>query len=442
MQSIREISVIRGSSDCMPHADLPPWLWPRAAYIHVPFCAHHCGYCDFAVVAGKDHLADRYLNALEREITTLREPQPVETIFLGGGTPTHLSVEQLHWLLGIIQHWFPVARPESSKGVAGAQNTPVEDSGRATFRSKGVAGAKSTPVEDSGRATLEFTVEANPATLTAEKIAVLAEHGVNRLSLGGQSFQPHVLRVLERDHQPADVARAVEQARTRIPQVSIDLIFGVPGQTLAQWRVDLQRGIELGVDHLSTYGLTYEKGTPLWKQREAGEVQAADEELERAMYELAMDLLPAAGFEQYEISNFARLGRRSRHNQVYWANHAYFGFGLGAARYVQGRREINTRDLSAYLRRAEAGESPVQQAEELSPEERARETAALNLRRAEGINRAAFHDQTGFEIDSLAGAALRRQTAACLLIDDGRDLRLTRQGKLLADSVCSSMLVS
>ncbi len=417
----------------MPHADLPRWLWPRAAYIHVPFCAHHCGYCDFAVVAGKDHLADRYLNALEKEIAAPGEPQPVETIFIGGGTPTHLNVEQLRRLLRIIQHWFRVARPASSKGVAIVEHahletTPVEDSGRATR---------------SGRATLdghEFTVEANPATLTAEKSALLAEHGVNRLSLGGQSFQPHVLRVLERDHQPSDVARAVEQARELIPQVSIDLIFGVPGQTFEQWRADLQRGIKLDVAHISTYGLTYEKGTRLWKQREAGEVRAVDEELERTMYELAMDLLPAAGFEQYEISNFARPGCPSRHNQVYWANHAYFGFGLGAARYVQGRREINTRDLAAYLRRTEAGESPVQQSEELSPEERARETAAINLRRAAGIDRAVFRDQTGFEIDALAGAALRRQTAAGLLIDDGQGVRLTRQGKLLADSVCSSML--
>ncbi|HXG09234.1 MAG TPA: radical SAM family heme chaperone HemW [Gemmataceae bacterium] len=342
----------------------PPWLWPRAAYVHVPFCAHRCVYCDFAIAVGQDDQIDRYLDALAAELATLAEPQPVQTLFLGGGTPTHLDARRLERLLGLLRHWFLLSPGH------------------------------------------EFSVEANPGTLDADKVAVLADHGVNRVSLGAQSFQPELLHRLGRDHTPADVPRAVECVRRRIEQVSLDLIFGVPGQTLHAWRDDLARALALGPDHVSTYGLTYEKGTPLWKQRQRGQVQPLDEEAELALYACAIDTLEAAGFEHYEISNFARPGRRCRHNQVYWANHAYFGFGMGAARYINGRRELNRRDLYGYIRRVLAGESPVLQAEELSPEERARETLALGLRRAEGVERTAFREQTGFELDALAGPAI------------------------------------
>ena len=378
--------------------DWPRWLWPRAAYLHIPFCAHRCGYCDFATVAGQDHLADRYLDALAAEIATLGDPQPVETVFVGGGTPTHLNTHQLERFLRTVRAWFLL---------------------------------------DPGG---EFTVEANPGTLDADKVAVLAEYGVTRVSLGAQSFHPPLLRVLERNHDPDDVPRAVELVRQRLAEVSVDLIFGVPGQTREQWAADLARAVALGVDHLSTYGLTYEKGTRLWKQRERGEVRPLDEELERALYEHTMDALAAAGFEHYEISNFARPGHRCRHNLVYWANEAYFGFGLGAARYVHGRREVNTRDLHTYLAAVQAGASPVQQWEELGPEERARETAVLQLRRLEGIDRVAFRVQTGCELDALAGRALRRHTARGLLADDGRRVWLTREGKFVADTVFQSLL--
>src|SRR5262249_51821558 len=162
--------------------------------------------------------------------------------------------------------------------------------------------------------------------------------------------------------------------------------------------------------HLSTYGLTYEKGTRLWKQRHQGQLRSLDEETELALYEHTMTTLGKAGFEQYEISSFARAGGRCRHNQVYWANHAYFGFGMGAARYVEGRRETNTRALHPYLRGALAGELATFQSEKLEPEERARETIGLQLRRAEGIDRRSFREQTGFDLDDLVGPALQRLT--------------------------------
>lgn len=381
-------------------AALPPWLWPRAAYVHVPFCAHHCGYCDFAIATGQDHLIELYLDALGAELAMLREPQPVRTIFIGGGTPTHLSADQLERLLTSVRRWLPF-------------------------------------VADDGA---EFSIECNPDTLTADKIAVLADHGVNRVSLGAQSFHAEMLMVLERAHDPDEIARAVEHVRRRIDNVSLDLIFAAPGQTERLWRDDLSRALALEPDHLSTYGLTYEKGTPLWKNRQHGRLQPLDEDTELTLYALAIDTLEGAGFEHYEISNFARSGRRCHHNLTYWANQAYFGFGMGAARYVLGCRELNTRDLQGYIRQTLSGESATWQSEELPPEERARETLTVQLRRTDGIDRVAFRTQTQFDLDALAGAALAPLIDQGYLADDGRSVRLTRRGKYVADAVIERLL--
>ncbi|HEY7424735.1 MAG TPA: radical SAM family heme chaperone HemW [Gemmataceae bacterium] len=384
----------------MNSRSLPPWQWPRAAYVHVPFCAHHCGYCDFAIATGQDHHIELYLDALNAELATLDEPQPVRTLFLGGGTPTHLHANQLERLLSSVRRWLPFA-PDAEA---------------------------------------EFSVECNPDTLTADKIDVLADHGVTRVSLGAQSFHADLLHTLERAHEPDEIARAVERVRRRIRNISLDLIFGVPGQNESQWRMDLDRALALAPDHLSTYGLTYEKGTPLWKRRRRGEVRPLDEDAELTLYALAIDTLESAGFEHYEISNFARPGRRCRHNQVYWTNEAYFGFGMGAARYVLGRRELNTRDLQRYMRCALSGESVTWQSEELGPEERARETMAVQLRRAEGIDRSAFRTQTSFDLDALAGEALVRHVEQGFLADDGRNVWMTRRGKYVADAVIERLL--
>lgn len=371
---------------------------PAAAYVHVPFCAHHCGYCDFAVAAGQDHLRELYLDALAAELATLQTPRPVQTLFLGGGTPTYLEAPQLRRLLSDLNRWLPLA--------------------------------------DGG----ECSIESTPDSLDDEKVALLAAHGVNRVSIGAQSFQPHLLRTLERRHTSADVPRAVACVRRAIANVSLDLIFGVPGQTLAEWDADLRQTLALAPDHLSTYGLTYEKGTRLWKQQQRGDVRPLDEDTELALYTHALDVLEAAGFEHYEISSFARPGRRCRHNQVYWANHGYYGFGVGAARYVDGRRELNTRDLKQYLRQVLAGEPATFQSEELGPEERARETMALQFRRAEGIDRTSFAAQTGFDLDALAGEAIARHVDLGLLADDGVFVRLTRQGKCVADTLIRNLL--
>lgn len=373
--------------------DAPAWVRPRSAYVHVPFCAHHCGYCDFAVAVGQDERIDEYVRAVAAELSRLGRPQPLRTLFIGGGTPTYLNPRQLDALLGAIRSWLGL-----EPGY-------------------------------------EFSVEANPAGLDAEKVRVLAEHGVNRVSLGSQSFDPSLLRVLERDHQPDDVPRAVEAIRRRIDNVSLDLIFGVPGQDLPAWQRDLTRALALAPCHVSTYGLTYEKGTRLWKQRRRGELAALSEETELAMYSAAIDRLGAAGFEHYEISNHAQPGLRCRHNEAYWANDAHFGFGVGAASYVGGVRRLNTRDTATYIRRALSGAPTHFQSETLQPRERAVETAVVQLRRAAGIQRPDFHKRTGFDLDALLGTVLARLIEAGVIDDDGWRIALTRQGKCLADAV-------
>jgi oxygen-independent coproporphyrinogen-3 oxidase len=273
-----------------------------------------------------------------------------------------------------------------------------------------------------------------------DRLAVLREFSVNRLSLGAQSFDAAKLRLLERDHLANDIRRALELARRSFPSVSLDLIFACPGEALATWAADLEAALALRPDHLSTYGLTFERGTAFWARLQKQELAEADEELQRSMYALAIDRLTQAGFEHYEVSNFARPGHRCRHNEVYWAGQSYYAAGPGAARYVNGRRETNHRSTTTYLRRVLAGQSPVAEAEELSSEDRAREALVLGLRRLEGIDRLEFAARTGFEVDELAGAAVRQFIDLGLLAADNGRMRLTREGLYVSDSLWPKIL--
>jgi oxygen-independent coproporphyrinogen III oxidase len=374
------------------------WLEPRTAYVHVPFCAHHCGYCDFAVSAGNDHLIEHYLEAIELELATLHQPRDVETLFIGGGTPTYLNPDQLQRLLVSINRWLPVPRGD------------------------------------------EYSIESTPDSLDDAKAALLAAQGVTRVSVGVQSFRPESLAALDRRHTPDEIPRAIGAVRRHVLALSLDLIFAAPGSTLESWSSDLEAALALAPDHLSTYGLTYEKGTPLWKQRRGGEVLSIEEEDELAMYEHAIDRLTATGFEHYEVSNFARPGFRCRHNERYWANEAYFGFGVGAARYVGGVRELNTRDTRVYIRKMLSGESPVFQSEKLGPQDRAFETIGTQLRRRAGIDRARFREQTGLDLDDLASERLKALVDNRMLLDDGRSVRLTRRGLCVADAVIEDVM--
>jgi oxygen-independent coproporphyrinogen-3 oxidase len=286
----------------------------------------------------------------------------------------------------------------------------------------------------------EFSVEANPSGLTPEKVAVLAEHGVNRVSLGVQSFSEELLAVLERDHREAEILAAIDNLRSRIDNIGLDLIFAVPGQSLQEWRRTLSRAVDLQPAHVSTYGLTFEKGTAFWSRREHGSLRSADEELERAMYETAIEVLPSCGLEQYELSNFARPGHACRHNETYWLGLPYFGFGPGAASYRGGVRRTNHRSVTTWIRRVLSGKSGTQMEEQLSPEDRAREAIWLGLRRIQGINRSTFRDRFGMDLDELAGDRIRDLADRGLIMDDGHGVRLTREGRMLADSVAEAFL--
>ena len=407
----------------------PPWIEPRTAYVHVPFCAHHCGYCDFAVTVGQDALADLYLEALEIELATLGQPRTVETLFIGGGTPTHLTARQLERLLTMLRKWLRFEHMSASGGEVEFQQGNLNSLNTPSPLTRLPRGQET-----------EFSIEANPDRLDDEKCAVLAAGGVTRMSLGVQSFQPHLLAALDRQHHLADIPRAVEFIRKHDFQMSLDLIFAAPGATLEDWRADLAAALAFNPDHISTYGLTYEKGTPLWKQRQRGLVTTVNEDDEYTMYETSLDTLVGAGFEHYEISNFAQPGRRCRHNERYWANEAYYGFGVGAARYVGGHRELNVRNTNEYIRRVLSGESPTFQTEKLIGRQRAFETIAVQLRRMSGINRTRFHVQTGFELDALLGSRLTAMLEQGLLEDVGDDVRLTRRGCFVADGIVEDLM--
>jgi oxygen-independent coproporphyrinogen-3 oxidase len=391
---------------------------PRAAYVHVPFCRHRCGYCNFTLVAGRDDLIEDYLRAVELELSRVgtahqnhdetnsmvRGAHPtttageVDTLYFGGGTPSHLSPAQLRRLVSAILLRHPLAGG------------------------------------------YEWTVEANPADVNGAMIDALSELGVTRLSLGGQSFRPEKLRLLERDHQPGEIAQAICLARSAGMQVALDLIFATPGETLGDWECDLATALALEPDHVSSYGLTFERGTAFWARRLRGLLDEVDEELQREMYALAIDRLTGAGFEHYEVSNFARPGCRSRHNETYWSGNGYCAYGPGAARHVDGVRESNHRSTTTYIKRMLADGSPVAEREELSPEARARELLVFGLRRIEGVSRHEFSARTGESIESLVGKPLRKFIGLGLLEDNGERIRLTREGLFVSDALWPEML--
>lgn len=371
---------------------------PRSAYIHVPFCVHRCGYCDFTLVAGRDDLMGDYLRAIELELASLGEAVPVDTLFLGGGTPTHLPPTELTQLLELLRNWFQLEQ-----------------------------GA-------------EFSIEANPSGLTAEKVGILARAGVNRISLGVQSFDTTVLTTLERDHRQTDIQTAVEFCKEKIDNVSLDLIFGVPGQSQEMWQQTLTAALELQPTHVSTYGLTYEKGTDFWSRLQRSELTPLAEDTERQMYQTAIKQLSAAGFEHYEISNFAQPGYRCQHNQVYWTGKPYWGFGPGAARFVDGRREINHRSVTTWLKRVLAGESSVGEVDELSSKDRAHEQLVVGLRLCEGVDKAEFLTRTGFNVNELAQSAIAKYEPEGLLEETATHLRLTDAGRFVADAIIVDLL--
>jgi oxygen-independent coproporphyrinogen-3 oxidase len=378
---------------------------PRHVYVHVPFCRHRCGYCDFALVAGRDDLIDRYFAALERELE--RVPLALTgdsawlkpaTLYVGGGTPSHLGPDGLRRLFAVLR-------------------------GRLVIE----AGA-------------EVTVEANPLDVTDAFVAATRECGVTRVSLGGQSLDAATLRGLDRDHGPDDVRAAGGRLLDAGLAVNLDLMTAAPGQSLAAVERDLDAAVAMGVQHVSVYCLTWEKGTAFEAARRRGDLRPADEGLERAMFETAIDRLEAAGFEHYEVSNFARPGHRCRHNEAYWDCRPWEAFGPGAARFDGRTRITNHRSPTTWMKGVLAAGECVGDVDAMIDEAAARERLVVGLRRRDGVARAAFRAASGFDLDVLAGAAIAGWVARGLATDDGAVVRLTRAGLLVSDGLWVDVL--
>ncbi len=375
---------------------------PRSAYVHVPFCLKRCGYCDFSIIAGRDELIPRYLKALDREIadTIKNENQPPEldTLFIGGGTPTLLAPAELERLLSIVFRYFRVA-------------------------------------EDA-----EITIEANPDGLNIEKQQVLQQFGINRISLGVQSFDMGILKQLDRQHTPDQVKKLIEQLSASISDISLDLIYGVPGQSLTSWQKTIEQAIRLDPTHISTYALTFEKGTRFWSERSKGKLLPVEDSAEIEMYQWTIEKLQESGYIQYEISNFAKSGRESRHNCVYWLGEPYWAFGPGASRFVNGIRSTNHRSPYTWLKRIEAGLPASDETDQLSSQQRARELFAIGLRYLPGVSKTRIEQQTGHRIDSLLQPELAALKEKGWIEETERLIRLTPQGKLFADAVACEVI--
>jgi putative oxygen-independent coproporphyrinogen III oxidase len=372
-------------------------------YLHVPFCRVRCGYCDFnTYTAGELRGArqDQYADTLLREVDLARgvlaragAVRPASTVFFGGGTPTLLPPGDLARMLDGVRSSFGIEHDA------------------------------------------EITVEANPDTVTDAVAAELAASGVTRLSIGMQSAVPHVLAVLDRTHEPANVRTAVEAARRAGLDVSIDLIYGAPGESLDDWQASVDAAVALQPDHVSAYALIVEEGTKLARQIKSGEVPTPDDDLQADMYERADDLLSAAGYDWYEVSNWSRGdAHRSRHNLAYWRGTDWWGFGPGAHSHIAGVRFWNVKHPAAYAQRLAAGESPAAGRERPDAVARALESVLLRTRIREGL-----------PVSELLGEG--RHAVAALIADglvDGPSavhgrVVLTRRGRLLADAVARAL---
>ncbi len=417
------------------------WGWgtlepqPVAAYVHVPFCRHRCGYCNFSLLANRDDLFDRYLDAIERELAWLETPRPVATLFLGGGTPSILNESQLVRLTEALHHWLLLAASSSSP-----QGGPGVSPGVARAILGETPRPRVNPMISDEMPLIEWSIEANPLDITHEFCRTCQRQGIDRISIGGQSFDATKLRRLERDHSPEELVQAIRIAKEYFQSVSIDLIFGVPGEPLEAWNADLEKGISLDVDHVSTYGLTYEKGARFWSLREKGELKPVEEESELAMYLRGIERLEEAGYEHYEISNFSKPGFACLHNQAYWQGRGWWGFGPSAARFVGRTRSVNHRGTLEYMRRVEQDESPVVEVELLDDEQLLRERFVFGMRQRSGVDWDVLAKEAPREIVDSIEATMAQHIANGWLTRQGGRILLTQQGLVVSDGLWNEYL--
>ncbi|RAZ68507.1 radical SAM family heme chaperone HemW [Planococcus maitriensis] len=377
----------------------------KGMYIHIPFCHQICFYCDFNKVFFKDQPVDAYIESIGQELALWKQEgaldQPLETVFLGGGTPTALTPEQLERLLELIHKHVPMA-----EGV-------------------------------------EWSSEANPDELTREKMEVLFKGGVNRLSMGVQTFDQDLLKRLGRTHANEDVLRAVETAReVGFSNISFDLMYGLPGQTMAQWDETLERAFAFDMPHFSAYSLIIEPKTVFYNLMVKGKLNTVTEDLEGDMYERLMDEMEKHGLHQYEISNFAKPGHESRHNLLYWDNEEYIGVGAGAHGYVNGVRYSNHGPLKKYMEPLAAGTRPVLDSTEVTMKAQMEEEMFLGLRKTAGVELAHFGEKFGTPLEQVYGDILEKEQAKGNLAVEQGYVKLTEKGRFVGNEVFEQFLLS
>ncbi|MBC1492093.1 oxygen-independent coproporphyrinogen III oxidase [Listeria booriae] len=373
-----------------------------AVYIHIPFCEHICYYCDFNKVFLEGQPVDEYVDLLIKEMEMVTERHtmsPVETVFVGGGTPTTLTEAQLAKLCSAISRLFPMTE------------------------------------------NAEFSFEANPGDLSISKLQVMKDHGVNRLSMGVQSFNNELLKKIGRIHTVDDVYQSVNNAKqVGFENVSIDLIFSLPGQTEADFKDTLTKALDLDLPHYSAYSLIIEPKTIFYNLMQKGKLILPGEDAEANMYEKLMSTMEKHGRKQYEISNFAKPGYESRHNIVYWSNEHYFGFGAGAHGYIGETRYANYGPLKKYMQPLQNGDLPTFQQKELSLKEKMEEEMFLGLRKVAGVDKAHFQAKFGQSLDATFANAIDKTIGKGWLESTPESVRLTRRGRFLGNNVFQEFL--
>ena len=371
---------------------------PTSAYVHIPFCTQICYYCDFSKVFIKNQPVDSYLEHLLEEFRSY-DIQKLRTLYIGGGTPTALSAPQLEVLLD---------------GLTKNLDLSVLE---------------------------ELTIEANPGDLDADKIAVLKQSPVNRVSLGVQTFDDKMLKKIGRSHLEKDIYENIDRLKLAgFDNISIDLIYALPGQTMDQVKDNVAKAISLDIPHMSLYSLILENHTVFMNRMRRGKLPLPKEELEAEMFEYIIAELERAGFEHYEISNFSKLGFESRHNLMYWDNAEYYGIGAGASGYVDGVRYKNHGPIRHYLNAVEAGNARITE-EHLSQREQMEEEMFLGLRKKSGVSMARFEEKFGRSFDGLYGEIIRDLVQQGLMQIDGDRVRMTKRGLFLGDTVAERFIL-
>lgn len=372
-------------------------------YVHIPFCRRKCFYCDFPSYAGEERWMSRYREALCREIAAqgcrCLQEGAVRTVYIGGGTPTALLANDLLAVICAVRESFHLTGAE------------------------------------------EFTVEVNPGTVDVQLLERLREAGVNRLSFGVQSFSDALLSAIGRIHTAREAEDAVRMAQKADFRVSLDLMYGLPGQTLADLKDSVARAAALGIGHISAYGLAVEDGTPFARMEEAGQLHLPTDDECGDMYDYITAELPRLGYRRYEISNYAKAGEESRHNLAYWQDVPYIGLGAAAHSYWHGRRMENEQDLRRYIACIEGGLSPAREEEPCSRENHIEEFAFLALRTADGLAKGRFRSTFGCDVHEVYGEVIARLQAAGLVEETVESIRLTAQGMKFGNRVFEAFLL-